>query len=341
MAEIAADRPTALKTVERIAAQVFVRGGVLPWFLVIAIIIFTAATDTFLTGQNFMLVARQATYLVMVAMAQMIVLLTAGLDLSVGVTFAITSVISTMVMVGVWDGSGAGWGAILIGCLAGLAAGTSVGVINGIGVAIFRVPPFIMTLAMSTVVFGIALTITGGTPIYGMPETFANVFGYGSAAGVPVPIWITIGFIILVYVLLAWTRMGRYFYALGGNLKASMLSGINTRFYLFAAYVMCALITTIAALMLTARLESGESNIGRDYPLQSIAACAIAGVSLFGGTGRLLNVVLGAVFIILVQNGMNLMRIGSYQQMIAIGILLILAVIADNYRQRVLLTLRD
>jgi len=246
-----------------------------------------------------------------------------------------------MVMVGVWDGSGAGWGAILIGCLAGLAAGTSVGVINGIGVAIFRVPPFIMTLAMSTVVFGIALTITGGTPIYGMPETFANVFGYGSAAGVPVPIWITIGFIILVYVLLAWTRMGRYFYALGGNLKASMLSGINTRFYLFSAYVMCALITTIAALMLTARLESGESNIGRDYPLQSIAACAIAGVSLFGGTGRLLNVVLGAVFIILVQNGMNLMRIGSYQQMIAIGILLILAVIADNYRQRVLLTLRD
>jgi ribose transport system permease protein len=101
------------------------------------------------------------------------------------------------------------------------------------------------------------------------------------------------------------------------------------------------MITTIAALMLTARLESGESNIGRDYPLQSIAACAIAGVSLFGGTGRLLNVVLGAVFIILVQNGMNLMRIGSYQQMIAIGILLILAVVADNYRQRVLLTLRD
>ncbi len=330
-------------SIERVAAQVFVRGGVLPWFLVFAIIIFTFATESFMTGQNFMLVARQATYLVMVAMAQMVVLLTAGLDLSVGVIFAIVSVISSMVMVDHFNASGkeAVWGSIILGSLAGLGAGLIVGAINGVGVAVFRVPPFIMTLAMSTIVFGIALTITGGTPIYGMPEEFAGVFGYGSALGVPVPIWITIGFVVITYVLLAWTRMGRYFYALGGNLKASMLSGISTRYYLFMAYVVCAAITTVSALMLTARLESGESNIGSDYPLNSIAACAIGGVSLFGGTGRLANVVLGAIFIILVQNGMNLMRIGSYQQMIVVGILLVLAVIADNYRQKVLLTLRD
>ena len=331
------------ETTERVAAQVFVRGGVLPWFLILSIIIFTFATESFLTGQNFMLVARQATYLVMVSMGQMVVLLTAGLDLSVGVIFAIVSVISSMVMVDHFNASGkeAVWGSIILGSLAGLGSGLVVGAINGVGVAVFRVPPFIMTLAMSTIVFGIALTITGGTPIYGMPDQFASIFGYGSALGVPVPIWFTIGFVVIVYVLLAWTRMGRYFYALGGNLKASMLSGISTRYYLFMAYVVCAGITTIAALMLTARLESGESNIGRDYPLNSIAACAIGGVSLFGGTGRLANVVLGAIFIILVQNGMNLMRIGSYQQMIVIGILLVLAVIADNYRQKVLLTLRD
>lgn len=343
MAGATLEQPGVLRTTERVATQVFVRAGVLPWFLVFSIIIFTFATETFLTGQNFMLVARQATYLVMVSMGQMIVLLTAGLDLSVGVMFAIASVISSMVMVDHFNASGkeAVWGSIILGCLAGFGSGLVVGAINGIGVAVFRVPPFIMTLAMSTIVFGIALTITGGTPIYGMPDTFASVFGYGAAAGVPVPIWITIGFVIVVYVLLAWTRMGRYFYALGGNLKASMLSGISTRYYLFMAYVVCAAITTVAALMLTARLESGESNIGRDYPLNSIAACAIGGVSLFGGTGRLLNVVLGAIFIILVQNGMNLMRIGSYQQMIVIGILLVLAVIADNYRQKLLLTLRD
>lgn len=323
------------------AGRVFVRSGVLPWFLLIAIITFSLSAEPYLTGQNLFNVARQSIYLVMVSMAQMVVLLTAGLDLSVGVMFAITSVISSMVMVGVWSGEGAGWGAIALGCAAGMGAGTLVGVGNGIGVAIFRVPPFMMTLAMSSIVFGVALTITGGTPIYGMPSDFAEVFGYGKFISVPVPIWLTIAFIILMYIFINWSRMGRYLYALGGNLKASQLSGINTRLYLFLAYVVCAAITTFAALMLTARLESGESNIGANYPLLSISACVIGGVSLFGGTGRLPNVVLGAIFIILVQNGMNLLRINSYLQMVVIGLLLILAVIGDNYRQKVMLTLRD
>ena len=303
-----------LAKIEQRAAVIFVKGGVLPWFLILAILVFAISSDNFLSGRNILTMLRQATYLTMVAMAQMVVLLTAGLDLSVGVMFAITSVISSMVMVGVF---------------------------NGIGVAIFRVPPFMMTLAMASIVFGIALTITGGTPIYGMPSDFASIFGYGKFITVPVPIWLTIGFIILMYVFINWSRMGRYLYALGGNLKASELSGINTRLYLFLAYVVCAAITTFAALMLTARLESGESNIGANYPLLSISACVIGGVSLFGGTGRLPNVVLGAIFIILVQNGMNLLRINSYLQLVVIGVLLILAVIGDNYRQKVMLTLRD
>ena len=330
-----------LAKIEQRAAVIFVKGGVLPWFLILAILVFAISSDNFLSGRNILTMLRQATYLTMVAMAQMVVLLTAGLDLSVGVMFAITSVISSMVMVGVWSGEGAGWGAIALGCAAGMGAGTMVGVFNGIGVAIFRVPPFMMTLAMASIVFGIALTITGGTPIYGMPSDFASIFGYGKFITVPVPIWLTIGFIILMYVFINWSRMGRYLYALGGNLKASELSGINTRLYLFLAYVVCAAITTFAALMLTARLESGESNIGANYPLLSISACVIGGVSLFGGTGRLPNVVLGAIFIILVQNGMNLLRINSYLQLVVIGVLLILAVIGDNYRQKGMLTLRD
>ncbi len=344
MADITRQSPTPLERLEHLATLVFVRAGVLPWFLAIAIIIFAVTTDNFFSERNLIQVARQATYLVMVSMGQMIVLLTAGLDLSVGVMFAMVSVITSMAMTGMWDGESAPTIAIIVGCLAGLGAGVGIGALNGIGVAVFRVPPFMMTLAMSSIVFGIALMITGGTPIYGMPDQFANFLGYGVWPGkliLPVPVWITIGFIILMYVFINWTRMGRYLYALGGNLKASQLSGISTRFYLFMAYVMCALITTIGAIMLTARLESGEGNIGKEYPLLSIAACVIGGVSLFGGTGRLPNVVLGAIFIILVQNGMNLLRVNSYLQMVVIGILLVLAVIADNYRQKLLLMLRD
>ena len=326
--------------IRHIIAILFIKGGVLPWFLCIAVISFSLTNENFLTERNLFGISRQSTYLILVSMAQMIVMLTAGLDLSVGVMLAMTSVISSMTMVSLWSGYGSGWEAVFIGCLAGLGASVSIGVINGIGVAIFRVPPFVMTLAMSSIVFGLALTITGGTPIYGVPEVFANVFGYGQIAGIPIPVWITALCIGLLYVFINWTPMGRYLYAIGGNIRAAGLSGINTRFYLIGTYVLSSVITGIAALLLTARLESGESNIGANYPLLSIAACAIGGVSLFGGVGRLSNVVLGAVFIILIQNGMNLLRINSYLQMVVIGVLLVVAIIADNFRQQMILTMK-
>lgn len=304
-------------------------------------LVFSIITENFLTQQNLMSVSRQSTYLMMVSMGQMIVLLTAGLDLSVGVVIAMSSVTSSFVMVSLWSGVGPGWDAILLGCLAGLGASLMIGVINGIGVAYLRVAPFVMTLAMSSIVFGLALTLTGGTPIYGMPDAFANTIGYGSFLGIPVSVWITAGSVGCMYVMMSWTPMGRYLYAIGGNVRAAGLSGINTRVYIFFAYVISSITAGIAALMLTARLESGESNIGSDYPLLSIAACAVGGVSLQGGVGRLSNVVFASFFIILVQNGMNLLRINSYLQMVAIGILLILAIIFDNLRQKLVHALRQ
>ncbi len=331
----------AVVKIKRTASILFIKGGVLPWFLGLAVIGFGLTNENFLTERNLFGISRQSTYLVLVAMAQMVVMLTAGLDLSVGVMLAMTSVVSSMTMVSLWSGYGTGWESVFIGCLAGLGASVGIGTINGIGVAIFRVPPFVMTLAMSSIVFGLSLTITGGTPIYGVPESFANVFGYGQIGGIAVPVWITVLCIAVMYIFINWTPMGRYLYAIGGNIRAAGLSGINTRFYLLGAYIISSVITGIAALLLTARLESGESNIGANYPLLSIAACAIGGVSLFGGVGRLSNVVLGAVFIILVQNGMNLLRINSYLQMVAIGMLLIVAIIADNFRQQLILTMSE
>ena len=319
----------------------FIKTGILPWFLGVALITFSLASDNFLTTQNILGVARHSTDLILVAMAQMIVMLTAGLDFSVGVIVAMTSVVASMTMVALWSGYGSGWEAIFIGCLAGILVGACIGLVNGLGVAFLRVPPFIMTLGMSSIIFGLALTITGGIPIYGIPETFANIFGYGAFLGVSLSIWITLAFIILVYIFLNMTKMGRYFYAIGGNVRAAELSGINIRVYIVGAYVFSAIITSIAALLITARLETGEPNVGANFPLLSIAACAIGGVSLLGGVGRVQNVVLGAFFIILIQNGMNLMRVGSYLQMVVIGVLLIVAISAEYFRQQMLVTIKN
>ncbi len=198
-----------------------------------------------------------------------------------------------------------------------------------------------MTLGMASVGFGAALYMTGGVPVYGMPDAFGTMFGFGQYLGVPTPVYVTVALIVAMYVLLNWTRLGRYFYAVGGNIKASALSGINTKLVLFMAYLLCAAIASISGLLLTARLETGEANIGATMPLESIAACVIGGVSLRGGIGRVENVVLGAIFIGLVQNGMNLARIESYLQIVVIGMLLILAVVADQFRLRYIANLQD
>lgn len=320
----------------------FVRLGVLPFLLLAAIIVFSLMADNFLTGRNIMNVLRQSTYLSLVAMGQMLALLTGGFDLSVGTILAVTSVVSATAMAAMFAAfPDAVFLAILLGLLAGFLAGTMIGVINGIGVSLFNVSPFMMTLGMASVGFGVALYMTGGVPVYGMPDAFGTIFGFGQWLGVPTPIYVTGLLLVVMYVLLNWTRLGRYFYAVGGNIKASALSGINTKLTLFKAYLICGAMASISGLLLTARLETGEANIGASMPLESIAACVIAGVSLRGGIGRVENVVLGAIFIGLIQNGMNLARIESYLQTVVIGLLLILAVIADQIRQRYIARLQD
>ncbi len=320
----------------------FVRLGILPLLLLIAIVTFTALSGHFLTPQNMLNVARQTTYLTMVAMGQMLALLTGGFDLSVGTTLAVTSVVGAMVMSGIAAGHPDAVGlAIGLGMAGGMAAGMSIGIANGIGVAFLEVSPFMMTLGMASVGFGISLYLTGGVPVYGMPDDFGRIFGFGQLLGIPVPVYVTVGLIMLMYVLLNWTRLGRYFYAVGGNAKASMLSGINTRLTLLMAYILCGALASASGIMLTARLATGEANIGASMPLDSIAACVIGGVSLRGGTGRLGNVVLGTIFIEIIENGMDIARMQSYLQTVVIGILLIVAVVADRLRQRFIASLRD
>ena len=322
--------------------RLFVRLGILPFLLVIAVVVFSLMSDNFLTPRNLMNVLRQSVYLMIVSLGQMMALLTGGFDLSVGTIVALSSVVGAMAMASIYAvAPDMVWLAIVLGCLAGIAAGTTIGMVNGIGVAFFNVSPFMMSLGMASVGFGIALYLTGGVPVYGMPQAFGDTFGFGNLFGVPTVVYVAFLLAACLYLFLYHTPQGRYFYAVGGNLKAASLSGINTSGTLFFTYVLCAFFAAVAGMLLTARLDTGEANIGASMPLESIAACVIAGVSLRGGVGRLENVVLGALFIGLVQNGMNLARIESYLQTVVLGALLILAVIADQIRLRYVASLKD
>lgn len=336
----ATNEPTGGNGIERLK-KIFVRVGILPFLLLIAVILFTLMSDNFLTGRNLLNVLRQSVYLMIVSLGQMFALLTGGFDLSVGTILALSSVVGALAMVAAYSAMpDMVYLAIALGMLAGIGAGTLIGVANAIGVAIVGVSPFMMSLGMASVGFGAALYLTGGVPVYGMPVEFADFFGFGTVLAIPVPVWVAMVICGILAVLLYRTPFGRYFYAVGGNSKAAHLSGISVRKTLFSTYVLCAALAAITGILLTARLDTGEANIGASMPLESIAACVIAGVSLRGGIGRLENVMLGALFIGLVQNGMNLARIESYLQIVVLGALLILAVVADQIRLRMAASLK-
>jgi len=324
---------------DHLLKRIFIRVGVLPFFLGIALIVFTILSDKFLTVQNLVNVGRQSVYLILVSLGQMLVLISGGFDLSVGTVIALSSVVSASTMVAMAPiFPDAVWIAIAIGALAGFGAALVVGGINGIGVAVFEVSPFIMTLGVSSVGAGLALFLTGGIPVSGLPYAFGNVFGFGRLWGIPVPVIVAAICIGVMWVFMSRTRLGAQVYAVGGNIKAAHLSAINTKRTLMVAYILCSLIAALTGLLLTARVESGEANLGGTIALESIAACVIAGVSLRGGLGRVENVVLGGFFIILVQNGMNLAQVSSYMQMVLLGALLILAVIFDQLRFRMIMS---
>lgn len=315
--------------------SLFLRLGVLPFMLAIAFVVFSTLSDQFLTVQNLVNLLRQSVYLILVSMGQMLALVTGGFDLSVGTVIAITSVISALAMQAFGAAlPDAAWVVVIAGCVCGLLAGLAVGLVNGIGVAFIGVSPFIVTLGVQSIGFGFALFLTGGVPVSGMPAEFSELVGFGTLLGVPIPILVTAVCVAGMGVLMGRMPTGTHLLAVGGNAKAAALSGIDTRRVLLMAYLLCAGLAAVSGLLLTARVETGEANLGGSVALESIAACVIAGVSLRGGIGRVPNVVMGAIFIGLVQNGMNLASVGSYLQMVVLGTLLIVAVIADQVRHR-------
>lgn len=309
---------------------VFSSVGVLPILLILGIIIFGTIEPRFLSPDNLVNVLRQSTFLTLVALGQMLVILTAGFDLSVGAVAATTSVVAASIMAP--QGAGGSWATVATAMVAGLLVGILCGMINGIGVAYLKVSPLIVTLGTSSAFVGIALLMTGGSPILGISSNFTSTFGSGRLLGIPTVVYITLGVVLVVAFLLTQTRFGRYVYAVGGNDTAARLSGINVNRTLLAVYLGSGLLAAAAGLLLTARVSAGEPNLGGDLALQSITAAVLGGVALRGGEGRISGVILGALFIGMLGNGMNLIRVSSYYQMIALGSLLVLAVVFDRLR---------
>jgi ribose/xylose/arabinose/galactoside ABC-type transport system permease subunit len=301
------------------------RVGLLPVLLVAALLFFSFMEQNFYQERNATNIGRQLSFLLIVTMAQMLVLLTAEIDMSVGFTIALTSVVSSMVMVD---------HGVVLGVLAGLAVGLVIGLLNGVIVARFRVPSFIVTIGMGSIAFGVALTLSNGSPISGLPESFTSALGNSNLGPVPWSLIIALIVFGLLYLVLNWTTVGRYFYAVGGGENAARLVGVPVFRSKVLAFVLCSMLSSLAGILLTARVASGEPNLGGDLLIMSIAAAVLGGTSFFGGEGRLGLVAVGALFLVVLNNGMNLIRVSSYTQGIVLGILLVSAVVIDRLRSR-------
>jgi ribose transport system permease protein len=292
----------------------------LPLVLALLISLFAISSDVFFTLENFRNVGVAASALATVAFGQTFTILTAGMDLSVGSTVALASVVSALAM--------RSYG-IAAGITAALATGLAVGLVNGLIITRFKVFPFIATLAMMSIASGLGLQLAGGVPVPGLPEAFGDL-AYELVLGVPVPVLPALLVLVVAWLVLDYTQLGRRIYAIGGNEQAARLSGIDIDIVKLAAYGASGLCAAVGSVILTSRIASGQPSLGASLPLESVAAVVLGGVSLFGGRGSVLGVALGVVFVSILANGLNLLNVSSYAQMMVIGAALILAVALDQ-----------
>jgi ribose transport system permease protein len=280
----------------------------------------------FFSLDNLLEITIQAAVIAMIAVGQTFVILSGGIDLSVGAVLAATAVVASLAM-------DAGYG-LAGGIAAGLLCGAVFGAANGIVVGKLGIPPFIATLGMMGIARGSALIVTGGIPVFNLAPGF-ELLGQGRVGGVlPVPTLTTFVSYVLGYLILSRTRLGRYTYSIGSSLQATVFSGVNVPRYLILIYTVSGLTTAIAGLTEASRIGSGQPAGGSGYELDSIAAVVIGGTSLFGGEGNLFASLVGALIIATLRNGLNVLGVYAFWQQVAIGAILIAAVYLDRWRRR-------
>jgi ribose transport system permease protein len=282
---------------------------------------FKAGENLFFTSDNILTLLRQASFNAIMAAGVSVVITTAGIDLSIGSVWALSAVVMAFVCVN----KGLAW---TLSVLVGLAVGLACGIVNGWGVTLLRIPPFVATLGMMSIARGLAEVITGGFQISGLPDAF-QWWGQGDIFGVPVPVIVAVGIIVLTWALLRFTRLGRYIYAVGGNEAAAHLSGVPVNRVKLFAYAYCGILAALAGLLATARMGSVRPSDALGYELDAIAASVIGGISLMGGQGSVLGTAIGAALIGVLRNGMVLLDVSAFWQKVVIGIVIIIAVALD------------
>ncbi len=303
--------------------------------LVILIVIFTAkAPGKFLTLSDFSLMGQNSAPLLVMAVGETFVILTAGIDLSVGSLLVLTGVVTDLYCIH-HGGANASWGAIAVGCLIGLATGWAWGALQGFLVAKAKVPPLIVTLAgFIAAGEGVAYLITGGADFRTVPNRLVNTIGLGSVLGVP---WlIAISFVITIVggLVLAFTRFGRYTYAVGSNAEAARRAGIRVDRHLIKIYALSGVLAGVAGILSLASFDS-TTIAGHAFDnLEAITAVALGGASLFGGRGSMLGTFIGLAFSTVLLEGLVIIGVNQYWQEVAIGIALVAAVYLDQFRRR-------
>lgn len=284
----------------------------------------TFTTKSFLTPTNLLNVLRQTTFVLILGIGQTFVIISGGVDLSVGTGLALCGCIAALAMLEY---------GIFWGILAGICTGIALGLLNGFLVYKVKMPPIIATLGTMTIAGGLSLYVTGGAIIFGLPKEFTNL-GQGYIGFLPIPVLISMVVLAFGVFLLRKTNFGLQVCAVGGNFEAARLSGINTSKTLFFVYIISGILAAIVGLIMTARVASAQPAYGKGYELLSIAAVVIGGTSLFGGEGSIWKSAIGAILLGVLSNGLNLLGVQYYWHDVITGAVIIIAVAFDQLRRR-------
>lgn len=296
--------------------------------LIVLLVLFgalTLASDEFLTGDNLANLARQVAIFGIIAVGQLLVILTAGIDLSVGSVLGLTGCVSAELLVHGWP--------IVLAIVVALLVGVVLGVVNGALVAFARLPPFIVTLGMLGIARGVVLVLTDASTVQPLPGGFGDIAN-GSLLGVPNLLWIFAVVVVVAAFVLRRTVFGRYVYAVGSNPESARLAGVPVVAVLVAVYAISGFLAAVGGVLFTSRLVAGIPTAGTGYELNAIAACVIGGASLFGAKGGAFGAAAGALIVGTLNNGGNLLAVNAFYLQIIIGALILVAVLFDQWQGR-------